>query len=245
MPPVQGYGPDLAYIHDVGYSGFAVESAPAILRMLWRAGITSGLMADLGCGSGVWAQILCGAGYQVLGVDSSPAMIKLARKHAPQAKFLTASLWDVELPPCDAVTALGECINYVDPRAGVGSLNRLFRRVYKALRPGGVFVFDVAGPGVLRGREAERGFQEGTDWAVLVEKKEDSKRRLLTRRIVTYRRVGTQYRRSEELHRLRLYCRDDVVEALRKTGFAVRVMRSYGAFRLPDSHRAFLAGKAK
>jgi len=244
MPADQGYGPDLAYIHDVGFSGFAVESAPAILQMLRSAGITSGLVTDLGCGSGVWAQILCGAGYQVLGVDISSAMIKLARKHAPQAKFLRASLWGVQLPRCEAVTALGECLNYTfDPTSAARALHRLFRRVYAALRPGGLLVFDLAGPGVAQGRGTERGFWEGRGWTVLVEKSEDGKRRLLTRRIVTYRRVGARYRRSGEVHRLKLHPRDEVAEALRQAGFAVRVMRAYGGFRLPGTHAAFLARK--
>jgi 2-polyprenyl-3-methyl-5-hydroxy-6-metoxy-1,4-benzoquinol methylase len=82
-PPA--YNEDLAYIHDVGYGGFAEGAAPGVLRILREAGIGDGLVVDLGCGSGIWARHLTDAGYEVVGVDISPAMIRLARKRAPTA----------------------------------------------------------------------------------------------------------------------------------------------------------------
>ncbi|MBI3844280.1 MAG: class I SAM-dependent methyltransferase [Planctomycetes bacterium] len=139
------YGEDLAYVHDVGFGAFAKTAAPGLLRLLRRHGIASGRVVDLGCGPGSWARTLGRAGYEVLGVDISKAMIARARRHAPMAKFVCASLHDVELPPCDAVTSLGECVNYLfDRKASRASLHRLFRRVHAALRPGGLFVFDVS-----------------------------------------------------------------------------------------------------
>jgi len=83
-----GYKDDLAYIHDVGFGDFAKKAAPGLLKILRRSGITKGLVVDLGCGSGIWAHELGEAGYKVLGVDISAAMLKLARKKVPQARFL-------------------------------------------------------------------------------------------------------------------------------------------------------------
>jgi len=75
---VEGYRRDLAWIHDAGFSGYALGAAPGLLRMLRRHGIAGGLVVDLGCGSGRWARELTGAGYQVLGLDQSPDMILLS-----------------------------------------------------------------------------------------------------------------------------------------------------------------------
>src|SRR5262245_26473393 len=63
------YREDLAYIHDVGFSAFALQAAPGLLALLRRGGVTQGLVVDLGCGTGLWAAELLRAGYQVLGVD--------------------------------------------------------------------------------------------------------------------------------------------------------------------------------
>src|SRR6186713_1584078 len=106
------YRDDLSYIHHVGFGGLAGGAAPGLLRLLREAGIQEGLVVDLGCGSGLWARELTEAGYEALGIDSSAAMIELARSVAPLARFVQASLFDAELPRCDAVTALGEPFSY-------------------------------------------------------------------------------------------------------------------------------------
>lgn len=136
------YGEDLASIHDTGHSDYALGAAPGLLRILRRSGFTGGLVMDLGCGSGRWARELNRSGYEVLGGDRSPAFVRMARKIAPDSRFVAGSLWKVELPACRAVTSIGECLNYAPESAP----ERLLARVYRALRPGGVFVFDVAGP---------------------------------------------------------------------------------------------------
>jgi len=76
---MSGYGADLAYIHDAGFGDFARKSAPGLLAILRQAGIRGGLVVDLGCGSGIWAAELTRRGYDVLGIDISRAMIRLAR----------------------------------------------------------------------------------------------------------------------------------------------------------------------
>lgn len=145
---MNAYRDDLSYIHDVGFGGFPKSAAEGLLKILGQAGITKGVIVDLGCGSGIWAQKLSDAGYEVWGFDLSPAMIRIARKRVPGGKFQTGSYLKVTLPPCDAVTSLGECFNYrFDEKNNLRGLFRLFRRVYTALRPGGYFFSTWPGPG--------------------------------------------------------------------------------------------------
>jgi SAM-dependent methyltransferase len=238
------YKEDLAFIHDVGHGDFALGSAPGILEILKRSKIREGLVVDLGCGSGLWAGELTKAGYRVFGIDISESMIDIARGRVPDAEFRVASLFEADIPPCDAVTALGEVLAYLfDPGNDRQTLVRLFRRVHDALSPGGVFVFDVAEPGQISQETPVRRFSEGEGWVVLVEKGEDRERGTLTRRITSFRKVGEHYRRADEVHRLRLYKATDVAEELRQVGFRVQMRRSYGRYRLPRAHAAFLARK--
>jgi SAM-dependent methyltransferase len=239
-----GYSTDLAYIHDVGHSGFCERAAPELLRLLKAARIGHGLVVDLGCGSGLWAHRLVEQGFEVLGVDISPGMIRLARAHEPRARFRVGSFLETPLPQCVALTSIGECLGYAfDARNGEAALEKLFARVHAAIEPGGLFVFDVLEPS--RGNRSRNGksWAMGPDWAVLVTRHEDPDAKLLTREITSFRQAGKSYRRTDEVHRVRLLERNFVGRALRRQGFLVRVINGYGEFRFERGHVGFVARK--
>lgn len=239
---MSGYSEDLAFIHDAGFSGFARDAAPGLLALLRRGGVRSGRVVDLGCGSGVWAKRLLDEGYAVHGVDISAPMIALARRRAPGARFVRASFHDTTMPPCDAVTALGECINYLfHDGSRRNELAALFRRVHGALRPGGIFVLDFAEPGRGGGKTPRRGFRQGDGWAILLEVEEDVTHARLTRRMTLFRKTGRSYRMSRQTHHLRLYRKAEIAALLRAVGFSVRHLPGYGRLELDDGHAAILA----
>lgn len=240
----EAYHDDLAYIHDAGYGALARSAAPVLLGALRRHGIPDGLVVELGCGSGILTAEISAAGYDVLGFDISRAMIALARKRAPTARFRRQSLWSADLPACVAVAAVGECFNYLfDGDRTDADLDTLFRRIHDALRPGGLLFFDVAEPGRVHGSGSQKHYREAEDWAVLVATEEDRERRLLTRQITSFRKVGKLYRRGEEVHRLRLFPGPELADRLRGLGFRVRLLRGYGPFRFPPGYVALLARK--
>jgi SAM-dependent methyltransferase len=241
---MDAYRDDLAYIHDAGHGDFARAAAPVVLELLRRAGFASGLLIDLGCGSGIMAREVCAAGHDVLGIDISPGMIALARQRAPRARFRVESLLTAELPSCVAVTAIGECFNFLfDDGNSKQALAKLFRRISTALVPGGLLVFDVAGPGRVPGGGPLRSHREGADWAVLVTAEEDKRHGLLTRHITSFRKVGELYRRDQEVHRLRLFTWSELARPLREAGFRVRSLPGYGEMRFGPGLAGFVARK--
>jgi SAM-dependent methyltransferase len=239
------YGEHLAYIHDVGFGGFARGAAPGLLALLRKSGIHDGLVVDLGCGSGIWAAELVRSGYDVLGVDISADMIRIARRRVPEARFVRASLLDFALPACRAVTSIGECLSYAcDTKNSRLALRRFFRHVYEALSPGGVFVFDIAAPGIA-GPDRHRTWLQELDWAVLVETREDVRRRRLERRITSYRRMKTVFVRSDEVHTLRLYEGVDLCSDLERVGFEANCLDRYGRMPMLPGRIAVIARKLR
>ncbi|HYW42390.1 MAG TPA: class I SAM-dependent methyltransferase [Bryobacteraceae bacterium] len=232
------YGADLAYIHDTGFSDYIRGAAPGLLRILRQNGVAGGLVVDLGCGSGRWARELNRRGYGVMGIDRSPALVRLARRIAGESRFVRGSLWTARLPRCDAVTSIGECLDYDSGSRHTPA--QLFGRVHARLRPGGVFLFDAATPARIPAEGPRRHWTEGRGWTVLVETTGDRKRNTLTRRIICYRKIGARYRPSEEVHVLRLYRPEDLLAALSGAGFRARQVSAWGRFRLPEGIAGFI-----
>jgi hypothetical protein len=68
-------------------------------------------------------------------------------------------------------------------------------------------------------------------------------RQRLARRIVSFRKIGDAYRRREETHTQQLYPGTRIAEMLRKIGFRVRPVRSYGDFPLAERVVGIVARK--
>lgn len=238
------YREDLAFIHDAGFGGMARAAGPVLIDAMRKRGFDRGLVVDLGCGSGILSQSLAEAGYEVLGIDISPAMIALARDRVPGGTFRVASLLTVDLPRCIAVAAVGECFNYLFDQANLlPSLSKLLKKTYQSLERAGLLLFDVAEPGRVPEGGPRRLFVDEADWAVLVVSEEDRENHVLTRRITSFRRMGEFYRRDHEIHRQQLFPRAELTQRLRELGFRVRILRGYGPATFPPAVAGFLARK--
>lgn len=243
MPINDGYRADLAYIHDVGHGAVARDAAARLTKEL--AGLSQeGLIVDVGCGSGILAEAMTESGYRVIGLDVSEAMLALARTRVPRAEFRLGSFITTSLPKCVAIAAVGEVLCYAFDSAN-GDRERAvwFRRAYDALCPGGVLLFDIASPERVPPSGSHRTFAAGADWAVLAEASVEDASGMLVRKITSFRRIETLYRRDEEVHRLSLIDPVDTLALLREAGFEAEVIPAYGSVPMPPGLVAFLCRK--
>jgi SAM-dependent methyltransferase len=234
------YHDDLAHIHVDGYGFHWSGAAEAILDWFRQFGVTKGKVVDLGCGGGQWLARVAEEGYETCGIDASESMIRLAKRNAPAAEFLCGSFADVAIPECDAATSLGEPLNYLNSGP---AMRRTLRKVFTALRPGGVFIFDVRHPatGPVPPRDHHKLAE---DWFCHARIEEDYRKNELRRYITTFRRTNDgHYRRDKEVHRLKVFSRDEVTKWLRKIGFRVRTRRAYGAYKLALRQSVFICRK--
>jgi SAM-dependent methyltransferase len=236
------YNEDVTYIHDAGFGWFALRSATGLLSLLRQGGVDKGVVVDLGCGSGIWTRQLGFAGYSTLGIDASEPMIRRARETVPGGDFRCADAIASEIPKCDAVTAVGEVLSFALEVDEDGKRMRaLFRRIYRALRKGGLFIFDFATNGRKPGGMKRKDFWQGEDWAALLEA--HAQGAVLTRNLTTFRQVDGTWRRGTEVHRLRLYDPASVARELEHAGFEPRRLRGFGEVRFGSGHAGFLARK--
>jgi SAM-dependent methyltransferase len=237
------YGTDLAYVHDDGFSDYARNAGPEILRVLRERGLRRARIVELGCGAGTLAGYLANAGHHVVGIDVSAAMIQRARREAPAVTFRVGSLARTRVPPCDAVLAIGEVVSYLNasagPRAHAKELAGFFERAHRALSPRGFLLFDFLES--ADGRTYPTKSRAGADWVIAVRAAASRTQPVLTRTIRTARRINGRWRQARESHRLRLYPRDDMRAMLRTAGFDVRFRRRMGALHLMRSSIMALA----
>jgi SAM-dependent methyltransferase len=100
---------------------------------------------DLCCGTGELALTFARKGIDTFAVDLSPEMCRITREKAKREsqkiRVIRADMRDFHLPhPVDLITCEFDAINHV-PRKQ--DLRRVLKSVFRALRPGGYFVFDV------------------------------------------------------------------------------------------------------
>jgi SAM-dependent methyltransferase len=232
------YTEDLAYIQAAAFGGLAQGAAPEVLRRLNSAAIPIRRVLDVGCGAGPLTAALVQAGFEATGIDQSAELLAIARAAVPQARFIHNSIYDAEIPPCEAILALGEPLTYhAESADGEGLVQGFLERVSNVLPAGGILIFAVVelGEPSLAGRV----WSSGSDWAVLVDSQENQDSRTLVRDIETFRRVGQFYRRGREVHKVRLFDGNILFNQLTTHGFAVETAQAYGAHRLGPRRRAF------
>jgi 2-polyprenyl-3-methyl-5-hydroxy-6-metoxy-1,4-benzoquinol methylase len=234
------YQCDLAYVQAAVFGTLAQGAATEIIRRLQSSIAPVRKVLDVGCGAGVLTKALSNAGFEVTGVDTSGNLLEFARTNAPKAHFLHASAYDAQISGYDAVVAVGEVLTYHAVSAEADKLvTGFFQRCADALPVRGMLIFDVIGLG--EPSLAARTWRSGHDWAVLVETTEKQAERTLIREIEVFRRTDGLYRRSREVHTLRLFEVTKLCEQLACIGFATETARSYGTQELPPRRHAFFA----
>lgn len=193
------YRPDLALVHHLGYGFHADMCAPGILRLLQPVLDRGGQVLELGCGSGLLTRHLVDAGHRVVATDASPAMLDLARAHAPGAEaFHRLTLPDDPVPPADAVVSVGHVLSYLPDEP---ALDRALVAVADALRPGGVLAIDLCDLEWGSARvDAPTHARVADDWAIVTEYPQPAPARFVRQMAVFLRNDDGSWRRDDERH---------------------------------------------
>jgi ubiquinone/menaquinone biosynthesis C-methylase UbiE len=119
------------------YDVFAPESSARLIDNCVRLmGLKPGArVADLGCGSGVFSDLLQRTGFDCVGVDISPKLIALGKRNYPNVEFIEGDVERLPFPAADfdGVLLSGLVHHFPDP-------SKCAAEVFRVLRPGGRFV---------------------------------------------------------------------------------------------------------
>ena len=155
------FGPIYAEAYDRVYAEKDYDGETALLAAIFRKYSTRPIhsVLDLGCGTGNHALRLAARGFDVVGVDRSPDMLRIAQAKAKQHKAALrlhrADLRGLALAEAfDAVLMMFAVLGY---QVETPEVIRALKTARRHLRVDGILVFDVwYGPAVLVQRPTDR-----------------------------------------------------------------------------------------
>ena len=189
--------------------------------ILAREGISPRTAVDLACGTGSVALRLAQRGLQVTAVDLSWEMLMVAQQKAAEAdvypQFVCQPLQQLRLPRgVDLAVCALDSIDYIlDPK----DCELAIQRIYKALNPGGCFIFDVNTPEKLRAMDGQVFLDEDEDVYCVWRGEFDKATNICSYGMDLFQRRGELWQRSFEEHREYAYSADQLVGYLKKAGF--------------------------
>lgn len=120
---------------------YYANQMPSLETMLLSQIPQKAEILDLCCGTGHLMQPLIQRGYSVTGLDGSEEMLNYARQNAPQAKFILGDARTFNLQSqFDGIYSTSASLNHV---LNLEELKAVFQNVYQALKPSGLFLFDL------------------------------------------------------------------------------------------------------
>ncbi len=135
-----------AYVYEKFMDNIPYDQwADYITELLKEQGVESGLLCELGCGTGSMTRRLKEKGFDMIGVDMSPEMLEIAMyEHMEEAQgilFLNQDMREFELyGTVDAIVSVCDSMNYLTDEKDILKVLKLCNNYLEA---GGVFIFDM------------------------------------------------------------------------------------------------------
>ena len=216
-------------------------------QIMQREGVRPRTAVDLACGTGSVAILLAQDGLQVTAVDLSPEMLTVAQQKAQHLSspplFVCQPLQELYLPRgVDLAVCALDSLDYIlDPE----DCAQAIKRVYKALNPGGCFVFDVNTPEKLRAMDGQIFLDEDDDVYCVWRGEFDEETNICSYGMDLFRRQGNVWHRSFEEHREYAYSAQQLVQYLRDAGFTAIAVYGDRKFTGPETGEQRIYLKAR
>ena len=191
------------------------------MQILDREGLKPRTVVDLACGTGSVTEILARKGYQVTGVDMSEEMLTEAMAKVMDMenlpRFVCQKLQNLHLSVAvDMAVCALDSLDYVTDPADCAEA---IRRTYKALNPGGIFIFDVNTPEKLRAMDGQVFLDEDDDVYCVWRGEFDEETNICSYGMDLFQRDGEVWHRSFEEHQEYAYSIEQLKTYLKNAGF--------------------------
>lgn len=230
---------NMAWFYNQYWGGRYINKLwPVLEKLIFSRIPESATILDLCCGTGQLASHLNERGYRVYGVDNAAAMLEYARMNAPNAQFIHSDAQSFTLPEeVHAIFSTFDSLNHVE---SVEELAAVFRAVYRALLPGGLFLFDL---------NMEEAFQQKWKGSFSIDKPDhrlsasssySRKAKTGKLEVKMARQVEGEWHRSTATFIEHCFEQHEVLNALNQSGLAVLECGPSAQFGIADAGRLMI-----
>lgn len=207
-----------------------------IHSLLKEYGITNGIIAELGCGTGNITERLASAGYDMIGIDNAPSMLDIAnRKKAASGSntlYLCQDMREFELyGTVSAIISLCDSINYITEP---WELLEVLKLSNNYLDTDGIMIFDFHTKYYYQNIIANATIAESRDdisfiWDNFYDTEENINELDLSLFVRENDTAGQNlYRKYEELHIQRGYTLAEISDLVEQSG--LQLIAAYDTF---------------
>ena len=202
--------------------GIYRRRADYLEKLFQKSAIPVRTVLDLACGTGTIACLLAAKGYDVTATDLSEEMLTQGMNKAAALErppfFLLQSMPKLHLlEPVDAAVSTLDSLNYLTREKDI---RETFRRVFRYLKPGGSFIFDVNTPYKLRRMDGQVYLDETEDSYCVWRTFYAPGRKICTYQVDLFRlNANGSWDRAFEEHRERAWGREELETYLTEAGF--------------------------
>lgn len=214
------------YYEPLGMAAFAETMTPRLIDYAHTHDWIGRRVADLGCGTGGSVRWLANHGYNVTGIDQSPAMLRIAQQSISNNGLAfelfegdvraLSNLHDIDLAL--ALDVINELNNLRDLEAFFGSVARI-------LAPEKLLIFDLHTLEGLAQRDSAGGvISDSDDLSVFLTNRFDYDRQASSSSYVIFTRSGSAWQRQHSTHVVRGFPIQVVTALLQRAGFGIMAL---------------------
>lgn len=248
------YGKFASVYDDIGGDHFSVDMVAYTERIIKRHKIKAVSLLDLCCGTGSAMKLFADSGLSVSGLDGSSSMLKQARI---KLKDYNPELYHQTLPSIsiresklsnkakkfDLITCYYDSLNYLKNER---ELQATFRSVYRHLKPGGYFIFDMNTIEALKmiwGSQIWGDVKDDLSWIFLNNFDEKNNRATLS--ATFFKRKGKVWQRFDEQHIEKAYPNSEIKKMLYQAKFNITGFYRCFSFQKPTDKTTRICVVAK
>ncbi|MFN8450308.1 MAG: class I SAM-dependent methyltransferase [Anaerolineae bacterium] len=210
----------------LGMADYAASITPALIDYAQSHDWVGRRAVDLGCGTGASVQWLANRGYNITGIDISPAMLRQAQQSI-SGSGIGFQLYEGDIRSLKDLhdIDLALALDTLNELSSLRDLETALTSVARILMPGKLFIFDLHTiEGLAHLDQTTTILRDDLDLTAVASYSFDYDRQVSIEDILVFRREGSAWQRQQAMRTRRGFRIQVVTALLQRAGFGIMAL---------------------